>query len=149
MTDITHNKLAEIELTHSREQLAELSSYLQKVKEQERARIAREIHDDIGGTLTAIKCELLPRADDAPKESAFYRKKAQYIESLVDRVIDSTRRIAMDLRPSVLDCGIVAAIQWQAKEFGDRAGITCMVSCDSEEIPLDADLSVASSLYSI
>ena len=143
MINITRNKLAEREIAHSREQLVELSSYLQKVKEHERARIAREIHDDIGGTLTAIKCELVPCMDLTPRHSDFYQKKATIIASLVDHVIDSTRRISMDLRPGILDFGIVAAVQWQAKEFSRRTNISCHVSCDEEEILLDADLSVA------
>ncbi|HNP26091.1 MAG TPA: histidine kinase [Nitrosomonas sp.] len=143
MINITRNKLAESEIAYSREQLAELSSYLQKVKEHERARIAREIHDDIGGTLTAIKCELVPCMDSTPRPSAFYEKKAALIESLVDHVIDSTRRISLDLRPGILDFGIVAAVQWQAKEFSRRTGITGHFSCEKEEILLDSDLSVA------
>ncbi|MBY0499010.1 MAG: response regulator [Nitrosomonas sp.] len=143
MINITRNKLAEREIARSREQLAELSSYLQKVKEQERARIAREIHDDIGGTLTAIKCELLPCLDKTARKLEFYQQKAKSIELLVDRVIDSTRRISLDLRPGILDCGIVAAVQWQAKEFSDRTGIVCRVSCDNDEISLDADLAIA------
>ncbi|MDH5479429.1 MAG: histidine kinase [Nitrosomonas sp.] len=143
MINITRNKLAEREIARSREQLAELSSYLQKVKEHERALIAREIHDDIGGTLTAIKCELFPCIDPIPRLPVFYQKKAASIECLVDRVIDSTRRISLDLRPGVLDCGIVAAIQWQAKEFSNRIGISCRVTCGNEEILLDSDLSIA------
>ena len=143
MINITRNKLAEREIAKSREQLAELSSYLQKVKEQERARIAREIHDDIGGTLTAIKCELYPCMDSTARKPEFYQKKAKSVESLVDRVIDSTRRISLDLRPGILDCGIVAAVQWQAKEFSDRSGIACKVSCGNDEIALDPDLAIA------
>lgn len=143
MINITRNKLAESEIAHSREQLAELSSYLQKVKEHERARIAREIHDDIGGTLTAIKCELVPCMDSTSRPSAYYQKKAAIVESLVDHVIDSTRRISMDLRPGILDFGIVAAVQWQTKEFSRRTGITGHLSCEEEDILLDSDLSVA------
>ncbi len=143
MINITRNKLAEREIARSREQLAELSSYLQKIKEQERARIAREIHDDIGGTLTAIKCELFPCIDGTAKKPEFYQQKARSIDCLVDRVMESTRRISLDLRPGILDCGIVAAVQWQAKEFSDRTGIACKVSCGEEEIPLDSDLAIA------
>ncbi len=143
MINITRNKLAEREIARSREQLAELSSYLQKIKEQERARIAREIHDDIGGTLTAIKCELFPCLDGTAKKPEFYQQKARSIDCLVDRVMESTRRISLDLRPGILDCGIVAAVQWQAKEFSDRTGISCKVSCGEEEIPLDSDLAIA------
>ncbi len=143
MVNITRNKLAEFEIARSRERLAELSSYLQKVKEQERARIAREIHDDIGGTLTAIKCELLPCIDTTARSPEFYQRKSASIECLVDRVIDSTRRISLDLRPGILDCGIAAAIQWQANEFTNRTGIPCQVICSKEEILLDSDLSIA------
>lgn len=143
MVNISRNKLAESELVRSREQLAELSSYLQKVKEHERAYIAREIHDDIGGTLTAIKCELQLCLDDTPRLPDFYQKKAKSIELLVDQVIDSTRRISLDLRPGILDCGIVAAIRWQTKEFEKRHNIFCQIYCDHDDIPLDSDLSVA------
>ncbi len=143
MINITRNKQAESEIAQSREQLAELSSYLQKVKEDERASIAREIHDDIGGTLTAIKCELVPCMDASPREASFYQAKAITIESLVDRVIDSTRRISLHLRPGILDCGIVAAVQWQTREFCSRAGVSCQVSNESDDIPLDPDLAVA------
>jgi two-component system sensor histidine kinase UhpB len=141
--DVTRNKLAEIEIASSREQLAELSSYLQIIKEQERARIAREIDDDIGDILTAIKSELLSWDEDVTNKPASYIRKTESIESLVNQVIDSTRRISMDLRPEILDYGIVAAIKWQAKEFCEREKIRYRVSCDSDEIPLDSDLSVA------
>ncbi len=143
MLNITRNKQIEIEIVHSRAQLVELSAYSQKVKEQERARIAREIHDDIGGTLTAIKCELLPCLDDQSRAPAFYRNKAAAIEMLADMLIDSTRRIALDLRPGILDCGIVAAVHWQAREFSQRTGVVCEVDCADEDIALNGDLAVA------
>jgi len=142
--NITRNKLAEIELANSHAQLAELSSYLQKIKEHERMHIAREIHDDIGGTLTAIKCELQSCIDiDKPRLPEFYQQKARSIEELVDYVIDSTRRISLDLRPGVLDVGIVASVYWQAREFSKRNHIPCEVKCESEDISLNDDLAVA------
>lgn len=143
MLNITRNKQIEIEMARSRAQLAELASYSQKVKERERARIAREIHDDIGSTLTAIKCELVPCLDGSIRAPLFYRDKAATIETLIDMVIDSTRQIALDLRPGILDCGIVAAVQWQAREFQKRTGISCLVECGYKEISLDGDLAVA------
>lgn len=143
MLNITRNKQIEIEIAHSRAQLAELAAYSQKAKEQERARIAREIHDDIGGTLTAIKCELLPCLDSQARAPVFYRNKAAAIEVLTDMLIDSTRRIALDLRPGILDCGIVAAVHWQAREFSQRTGVVCEVDCADEDIALNGDLAVA------
>jgi two-component system, NarL family, sensor histidine kinase UhpB len=143
MLNITRNKQTEIEIARSRAQLAELIAYSQKVKEHERARIAREIHDEIGGILTAIKCELVPCMDNSERAAAFYRNKAAAIETLVDMVIDSTRRIALDLRPGILDCGIVPAVRWQAREFSKHTRVACFVVCESEEIDLDGDLAVA------
>lgn len=142
MTDITQNKLAEIEVKRSREQLAELSSYLQKVKEEERARIAREIHDDLGGTLTAIKIDLLWLHNRLQAERLDLQEKVDSMDLLVDRAIEVTARIASDLRPGILDFGIVAAIEWQAREFQSRTGIRCETASASEEISLDPDLSV-------
>jgi len=142
MTDITQNKLAEIEVKHSHEQLAELSSYLQNVKERERARISREIHDDLGGTLTAIKIDLLWLHNRLLEERQDLQEKVDSMDLLVDRAIEVTRRIASDLRPGILDFGIVAAIEWQAREFQSRTGIRCEAASASEEISLDPDLSV-------
>lgn len=142
MADITQNKLAEIEIKRSREQLAELSSHLQTVKEQERARIAREIHDDLGGTLTAVKIDLLWLHNRLYEERQDLQEKMNSIDLLVDRAIDVTRRIASDLRPGVLEFGIVAAIEWQAREFQNRTGIRCEITSANEEISLDPDLAV-------
>ncbi len=143
MTNITQSKLEEVELKQSRAQLAELSAHIQTLKEQERTSIAREIHDDLGGNLTAIKMALallvrrLPDGDDALIE------KAAYVDSLVDRTIESVHRIAGDLRPSILDLGIVAAIDWQAKEFEKQLGIPCEFSSNRSEIELNADQATA------
>ena len=142
MADITQNKLAEIEVKRSHEQLAELSSYLQNVKEQERARIAREIHDDLGGTLTAIKIDLLWLHNRLNEERLDLQEKVDSMDLLMDRAIEATARIASDLRPGILDFGIVAAIEWQAREFQSRTGIRCETASSSEEISLDPDLSV-------
>lgn len=142
MADITQNKLTEIEVKRSHEQLAELSSYLQNVKEQERARIAREIHDDLGGTLTAIKIDLLWLHNRLHEERPDLQEKVDSIDLLVDRAIEVTARIASDLRPGILDFGIVAAIEWQAREFQSRTGIRCETASASEEISLDPDLAV-------
>ncbi len=142
MADITQNKLAEIEVKRSHEELAELSSYLQNVKERERARISREIHDDLGGTLTAIKIDLLWLHNRLQDNRLDLQEKVDSTDLLVDRAIEVTRRIASDLRPGILDFGIVAAIEWQAREFQSRTGIRCETASASEEISLDPDVSV-------
>jgi len=143
MWNITQSKLAEIEIRRSREQLQELSTHVQKVKETERARIAREIHDDIGGNLTAIKIDLLWLTNRIPQENREMHEKAAAIERLVDRTMETTARISRDLRPGILDLGLTAAIEWQAEEFERRLNIPCVVTCTDDDIVLDEDLSVA------
>lgn len=143
MTNITQSKLEQLELQHSRACLAELSAHVEQVKEQERARIAREIHDDLGGNLTAMKIALALLSRKLPAAPPELREKAQYLDALVDRTIDAAHRIARDLRPSILDIGIVAAIEWQASEFEKQNSIPCTVCCDQDDIELHADHAAA------
>jgi PAS domain S-box-containing protein len=143
MTNITQSKLEEAEIKRSREQLAELSAHVDKVKEQERTRISREIHDDLGGNLTAIKMALAMVAKRLPPKDSGTSEKVAYVDSLIDRTIESIHRIAGDLRPGILDFGIVAAIEWQAREFEKQAGIPCYVSSNKKEIELHPDQATA------
>ncbi len=143
MSNITQSKLEESEIKRSREQLAELSAHVEKVKEQERTRISREIHDDLGGNLTAIKMALAMLAKRLPVEDSALVEKAQYVDCLVDRTIESIHRIAGDLRPGILDFGIVAAIDWQAREFEKQVGIPCTVTSNQKEIDLHLDQATA------
>jgi PAS domain S-box-containing protein len=143
MIDITRSKLVEIELVRSRQQLAAFSSHLERAKEAERARIAREIHDDIGGTLTAIKCDLLWCHSTTPRDPRLCKERATSVELLVDHVIESTRRISRDLRPAILDCGIVAAVRWQLEEFRKRVPVFCEIEAPEQDIPLEADRAVS------
>ena len=138
MTNITRGKEAELEIRRSNRRLAELSAHVETVKEQERERISREIHDDLGGNLTAIKMALAQLRSRLPKSQEL-RDRADYVDALVDRTIESTHRIACDLRPSILDLGVVAAIQWQASEFTRQSGIPCVVDSQTEEIDLPHD----------
>jgi PAS domain S-box-containing protein len=143
ISNVTDGKLAEIEIRRAHQELGELSSHFQTIKERERMDLSREIHDDFGGTLTAIKIDLLWLIDKLPPENALLLEKIQFIDTLADRLIDSTQRIARDLRPGILDYGIVPAIQWQAKEFRTRLGIPCEIDCSDEDIVLGSDLSAA------
>lgn len=143
MTNITHSKLQEAEIKSSRAQLAELSAHVETVKEQERMRIAREIHDDLGGNLTAIKMALALLTRRLPAKDASLIEKAAYIDSLVDRTIETVHRIAGDLRPGVLDFGLVAALDWQAGEFEKQLGVPCEFSSSTAEIELDPDQATA------
>lgn len=125
MTNITQSKHEKFELEQSRERLAELSAHLNTVKEQERSRISREIHDDLGGNLTVIKMGLTSLLKKLPANQAALIEKTQELKQIVDKTFEAAHRISGDLRPNILELGIVAALDWQAKEFEKQMDIPC------------------------
>lgn len=141
--NITQSRRRETELKESHERLREVSSHIIAAREHERIRIAQEIHDDLGGNLTAIKIDLDWLERHITDEDAVLLSKIHTIDQLVDRTIDSIRRMSRDLRPGIMDFGIVAAIEWEAEEFSKRLGIPCEVVCAHEDIELDKDAAVA------
>jgi signal transduction histidine kinase len=143
ISNITQNKIADLEIRRAHEHLGRLSAHIEAVKEQERSRIAREIHDNLGGTLTAIKIMLMRLAKRLPADATVALQGLHSTERLVDTAMDVTRRIATELRPGILDLGILAAIEWQAAEFGKRMDMDCRVTCAHKEIPLDNKISIA------
>ncbi|HEU0282349.1 MAG TPA: MASE1 domain-containing protein, partial [Gallionella sp.] len=127
-------------------QLRDLSAHLQNVREEEKASIAREIHDDLGGTLTAIKMDIywLARGLPAGKESAPLFERVESMSQLLDNAVGVTRRVITELRPTILDdLGLLAAIEWQAAQFQKRTGIECRVSCIEDMGNLDKQRSIA------
>jgi len=144
MTNITDSKVEQEEVRRSRTRLAELSAHTDRVKEQERTRIAREIHDELGGNLTAIKMAvaMLAARLEGSGDPAL-REKTDYVDALVDRTIEAIHRIALDLRPALLDLGLVAALEWQVKEFDKQTGIHSSFSTNHRDIGLDDDQATA------
>ena len=142
MTNITQGKLEQLEVTRSRARLAELTAHIEQVKEQERTRIAREIHDDLGGNLTAIKMALMMLTQRLPPDQLLL-ERAGYVDALVDRTIEAVHRISLDLRPSMLDFGLVAALEWQSREFEKQNGISCAFTSSEKEIDLSLDHATA------
>ena len=134
-TDITRQKEVEAELTHSREELRELAGHLARVRESERAAIARELHDDVGSTLTGVKFQLQWLKGRVAGDPALVEKLEQ-LNGLVDSAITASSRIMHDLRPAILDQGIVAALEWQARSFEQHTGLRCRFAASSEEIAL-------------
>jgi len=143
MTNITESKLEQMEVRQSRARLAELSAHTDRVKEQERTRIAREIHDELGGNLTAIKMALAMLAARLDDADPALREKTDYVDALVDRTIDAVHRISLDLRPALLDLGLVAALEWQVKEFEKQAGVPSAFCANQRDIALDNDQATA------
>ena len=140
--DVTGEKLAELEIRESREQLRQLTAHVEKAKESERSRIAREIHDDIGGTLTAVKLDLAWLRGKLGNNDPL-TEKIQSMQRHLDSALESSIRIARDLRPSLLDYGIVPAIEWQVDDFSQRLGIACKLVCPHEDIEISPELATA------
>jgi len=139
--DITEQKRAAQELERSREQLRNLSTYLQSVREKESTRIAREIHDELGQSLTALQMDISWLAGQLPAKNTTLIDKANRMTRLVDATIDSVHRIITELRPIILDdLGLSAAMEWQAEEFQNRSGIRCEMAVDDVD-SIEKDLS--------
>ena len=147
MTNISASKQEQEDSLRSRERLAELTAHIEQAKEDERTRIAREIHDDLGGNLTAIKMALAMLAARLPADQPALIEKAEYVDDLVDRTIEAVHRISLDLRPTTLDLGIVAALEWQAREFEKQMGIAVVMRCPDKNLELEPDH--ASALFRI
>lgn len=132
------------ELKKSREQLRDLTIYLQSAREQERISIAREIHDDLGQLLTALKMDLSWLGKRLTRDQKSLIDKTKSMEEIINMMIRTVRRISTDLRPSVLDdFGLTAAIKWQSEQLQNRTGIKCKFHIEPEEIILDQDRSTA------
>ena len=131
---------ADVKLAESRQRLAELAEHLKISIEQERAAIAREIHDDIGGSLAAVKLDLalLARRAEEPET----RKRLDSALEMLQHALGASQRIMMNLRPPILDQGVVAAIQWLASAFERRTGIRVHVRRSNVqlEVPRDVQL---------
>jgi PAS domain S-box-containing protein len=132
-----------IELNRSNEQLRNLAAHLQSVREEERMKIAREIHDELGQTLSAQKMDLSWFRDQYGDHKSIFDKAGAMLDAL-NATIRSIRRICTELRPSILDdFGLVDAMQWQAEEFQKRTRIECVVDSTPENVELDKELSTA------
>ena len=132
-------------LLESQAELRKLSQQLMHVTEQERTRIAREIHDQLGQALTAIKIELRTTQRRLEPSQTLVLKKLADVTDLVDETILVVRRIASDMRPGILDdFGLEAAAEWQLEEFEKRAGLCCHLSAQVDENKLDPELCTAS-----
>ena len=132
---------AEARLLASQEQLRNLSARLQTVIDEERAAIAREIHDEVGGTLTAVKFDLevaQRHAGDPAQASRLQRALSDLAQAQV-----STQRIMRNLHPPILDAGLVAALEWQVRQFGERLGIDAQFHCNATSIAVPPQVAMA------
>jgi PAS domain S-box-containing protein len=143
-SDITARKRGEESLVLQREQLRALAERLQWVREEDRKRVARDLHDQIGQILTSIKMDMTWMTRHLPEsEVEVLARLKESIQSINDGV-KAVRTICSGLRPGVLDdLGLAAAIEWQANEFASRNGVQCQVSVPPVDLHLDGDRATA------
>ena len=151
-SDISERKAGE-------KQLRKLTAHIQTAREEEKTRIAREIHDDLGGTLTALKMETYRLAGklSGSEKTAPLLEHVESMTQLIDNAVGVTRRVISDLHPTILDdLGLVAALEWQCGQFSKRTGIACKVTGaedaeDAEENGEEGklDMTVAINLFRI
>jgi PAS domain S-box-containing protein len=129
------------------DQLRELSAHVESAREDERTGIAREIHDELGQALTALKLDLawmLRRASSGTLTRDDSVEKLQAMSTFTDGVIAQVRKLSAELRPGVLDdLGLIAAIEWQAQEFEQRTGTPCVVRSNSNDASIDRHVTTA------
>lgn len=138
--DVTDRHAAEEQIRASRQQLRALAARLQKVREEERTGIAREIHDELGQALTGLKLDIAWMKQRLPRDHQMLAQCVSIIER-IDGTLGTVRRIATELRPSILDqMGLAAALEWQAQEFGARTGIVTDLELSADGIAVPDEL---------
>ncbi len=135
--NITESKTGEEKLIQSKHMLRELSAHLESVREEERKRIAREIHDELGQTLTALRMDVSLARLGFGESSPPLMARLQSMTQLVDHTIKTARHVTSSLRPGALDLGIVAALEWLVEEFIEHTGIPCELVLGDGDITLN------------
>ncbi len=141
---LRHQKRAEADVRESRDRLRELSAALQSIREEEKTRIARELHDELGQALTALKMDasVIASEPEMPKEALV--KRAQDMRRLIDATVTSVRRISADLRPVMLDnLGLAPTLEWLLRDFTARTGISAALSMPEEDLGASGDAATA------
>jgi PAS domain S-box-containing protein len=143
-SDITERKRGEESLVLQREQLRALAERLQWVREEDRKSVARDLHDQIGQILTAIKMDMSWMSRRLPQSEGEVLARLKESIQLINDGVKAVRTICSGLRPGVLDdLGLAAAIEWQASEFTSRNGVLCQVSVPPVDLHLDGDRATA------
>ena len=137
MLNISDLKQQEEEVERSRGMLRELAAHVESVREEERKHIAREVHDELGQTLTALRMEIAVLEMQTEASDVQLHRRSLSMKALVDQAISVMRNVASSLRPVALDMGLVPALKWLAHEFQQRTGIICVVELFAHSIELD------------
>jgi signal transduction histidine kinase len=124
-------------LAESEARLHALTQYLERAKEDERRAIAQEIHDDIGGALTALKFEVVRLSRELEARDGERSQRLAAIHELLESAVIASHRIQHALRPAVLDAGLVAALEWLTRGFGERSGLAIEFQSNREEFEIE------------
>lgn len=146
MTNISNSKQHELALRQSRSDLSDLYLHLNREQEEEHVHLRQALHDDLGGNLSALKMMLNHLWESMPVTDQFAPEKA-YLDKIITRSIRSVQQIATELRPGILDVGLVAALGWLTREQENQTGIHYELRCNAGEIPMDSAL--ATTLFRI
>jgi PAS domain S-box-containing protein len=137
LRDVTERVLAEHALRQSKDELREMAAASHKVREQEKSRIARELHDELAQSLTSLKMDVMGLKDQLPQEQRPLAARLDTMAGMLDGMVTATRRISADLRPLILDdLGLVPAAEWLTQNFTQRSGVKCEFSVDPPELEL-------------
>ena len=148
--DITNIVEREIALTESQEQLRQLASQLNRAQEEERSRLAREVHDVLGQATTALRLDIHWLKENGPQENEAFQNRVQKTLDQIEETIGTVRRISHELRPGVLDhFGLGAALEWLAEQYQERSPLNFEVHNHAEAQLEDLDADLATALFRI
>jgi PAS domain S-box-containing protein len=135
--DVSAHQKAEQALSESQQRLRELAAQTEAMRENERKHIAREVHDELGQVLTALRMDMSLLGMRYGTQNPALLDKLTGMKGLVDRAIQGVRNVAVNLRPAALDMGLVPAIEWLCSEFTERTAVPCQLHTLEENISLD------------
>src|SRR6266700_3151067 len=137
LRDVSARVLAEEALRRSKEELHELASAAHRAREQEKSRIARELHDELGQQLTALQMDVAWCRDKTPSNQEAMASRLARMEALLETTVAATRRISADLRPLMLDdLGLQPALEWLVASFTEHTGVRCELAAGNGELDL-------------
>lgn len=140
--DMTESRRIQQEILTSRQRVRELAAQSESVREEEKKHIAREVHDELGQVLTALRMDLSLLGMQSGSQDPALMEKVRGMKGLVDRAIQGVRNVASNLRPAALDMGLVPAITWLCGEFSKHTGVPCEFQADQASMDMDETWSV-------
>ncbi|MDA0225853.1 MAG: PAS domain S-box protein, partial [Proteobacteria bacterium] len=148
LRDVTRRKETEDALQRQRNELRELSARVLEAREEEKTLIARDLHDELGQLLTALKMDLAWLRERLPDSATALGERAGRMNTVLDQTVASVRRISADLRPLMLDdLGLADAAGWLVEDFGTRAGIACTVEMAADTALAEIERPAATAIY--